>query len=406
MIFGAVIGILIIFVIIKKGLKSRDDDVKRKPKRIFGVYAPIGKWYYFKYFVFRALLILRRLKYRLCGKRFFHKENVLEKLQTLSNHKLAFDAVFFHAVTQDGMYFCCGIERRHEAKVVGLVYLVLPEYGILESETLPKTTMDADTDSIYYQKCYSGGGLTMTPVKPMKKWKVQFRGKMRVHNSPNKTVDIELEADWHSDYKWFFFEVDVPSKVLARAIARETWDKEYFQRLKEAHQSHYEQMGYLSGKLKVDGKTIKLEEVDAFRDHSFGHKRDWSLMHRYIYHMFYLSDRTKIAIGVVSQPSTTSLLEMGFVNHPDGRLDPVESVDLVLYEHGEDGVMPAEMAFTFVAGGETYDVRVEYVQEAVHYKGSDIEARLHERFIVCEVNGVPGRGISEWHYNNCQNKEE
>ncbi|KAG5862648.1 hypothetical protein JTB14_018122 [Gonioctena quinquepunctata] len=125
-------------------------------------------------------------------------------------------------------------------------------------------------------------------------------------------------------------------------------------------------------------------------------------MHRYIFHMFYLSNKVKISIGVISQPTTSSHLEMGWVNHPDGRIHPVESTDLILYEHGENGVLPKELCFTFVAGGETYDVKVRYLHETMHYKGNDSDALMHERFTECQVNGVTGRGISEWHYNNCK----
>ncbi|KAJ8978566.1 hypothetical protein NQ317_012090 [Molorchus minor] len=158
-------------------------------------------------------------------------------------------------------------------------------------------------------------------------------------------------------------------------------------------------MGYLNGKLKVDDKVIQLNEIDAFRDHSFCFKRDWSLMHRYIYHMFYLSDRTKISVGVVCQPCTTSSLGMGFVNHPSGKIDAIESCDLLLYQHGENGILNKELCFAFVADGITYEVKIKYDHDEVHYKGRNGEAKMHERFLTCEVNGVPGRGISEWHYN-------
>lgn len=131
-----------------------------------------------------------------------------------------------------------------------------------------------------------------------------------------------------------------------------------------------------------------------------GNKRDWLLMHRYIFHMFYLSDGTKMSIGVASQPCTASHLELGFVSKPDKSVHAIDSCDLILYQHGENGKPPKNLSFSFTANGEKYEASVEVEYEAVHFVGNNREARMVERFIKCTVNGVTGRGISEWHYNN------
>ncbi|KAJ8912966.1 hypothetical protein NQ315_000022 [Exocentrus adspersus] len=120
-------------------------------------------------------------------------------------------------------------------------------------------------------------------------------------------------------------------------------------------------MGYLNGKVDIDGNAIQLMDLDAFRDHSF---------------------------------------EMGFIVHPNGEMDAIDTCDLLLYQHGEDGTISKELCFTFTANDFIYEVKVQYEHDFVHYVGNDIEAKMNERFLTCEVNGVPGRGISEWHYNN------
>ena len=53
-------------------------------------------------------------------------------------------------------------------------------------------------------------------------------------------------------------------------------------------------------------------------------------------------------IGVVSQPSTFSSLELGYVCTPNGRCLPVQEVDLPLWQHGEGGSDPKDFAFRFV----------------------------------------------------------
>lgn len=55
----------------------------------------------------------------------------------------------------------------------------LPQYGILESEKMPSTKLKADPESIYKQNCYAAEGICFTPLEPMKRWKMSFKGKLR-----------------------------------------------------------------------------------------------------------------------------------------------------------------------------------------------------------------------------------
>lgn len=105
-------------------------------------------------------------------------------------------------------------------------------------------------------------------------------------------------------------------------------------------------------------------------------------------------------IGVVSHPCVSSQLEMGYVLQPDKQIHAVEYCNLQLYQHGENGRLPKNYGFSFMANGNTYDVDLVTEHEAVHYKGVDDEAKLVERFLRVQVNGIKGRAISEWHYNN------
>ncbi len=63
-------------------------------------------------------------------------------------------------------------------------------------------------------------------------------------------------------------------------------------------------------------------------------------------------------VGVVSQPSTFSSLELGYAYTPQGQCLPVEEVDLPLWQHGEGGDHPKDFGFRFKAGGEWHEVQV------------------------------------------------
>lgn len=138
-----------------------------------------------------------------------------------------------------------------------------------------------------------------------------------------------------------------------------------------------------------------------------GFKRDWSIMHRYIFHMLYLENDARICLGVISQPCTTSHLEIGYMVQPNKEIHPIINCNLQLYQHGEDGVPHKdEISFIFNTNQDEYEVKVVYKTQAVHYVGNNCEAKMCERFVECEVNGIKGRGISEWHYNNTNEKNK
>lgn len=160
-------------------------------------------------------------------------------------------------------------------------------------------------------------------------------------------------------------------------------------------------MGQIDGYLEINGDK-RLISLNGFRDHSFGHRRDWTLMHRYIYHVLHLKDGKRISVGVISQPCTSSHLEMGYVLLPNNQIYPIIECDLKLYQHGENGKPPKNLTFSIKTTLQTYIIKVEVEAEEVHYKGNDIEAKLYERFIKCLVDGVEGRGIAEWHYNHAE----
>ena len=69
------------------------------------------------------------------------------------------------------------------------------------------------------------------------------------------------------------------SWTVARAMSREPWSKEYFDRLKAAHQNHYEQFGDVKGTIEVDDEVHNLD-VQVMKDHTHGSIRDWTLLHR------------------------------------------------------------------------------------------------------------------------------
>jgi len=56
--------------------------------------------------------------------------------------------------------------------------------------------------------------------------------------------------------------------------------------------------------------------------------------------------------------------------------------------------------FCLSVGPTVYTVQVTVEYAATHYVGWKWEARMVERFVRYIVNGIPGIGVSEFHYHN------
>ena len=44
--------------------------------------------------------------------------------------------------------------------------------------------------------------------------------------------EVDLTGEYNSDLEYFDFDSDMEPLVVARAMAREVWDKQYFQRIR------------------------------------------------------------------------------------------------------------------------------------------------------------------------------
>ncbi|CAB3361611.1 Hypothetical predicted protein [Cloeon dipterum] len=270
------------------------------------------------------------------------------------------------------------------------------------SPKLPDTTLQ-QTKEEEEAGVFGAEGLKLEPIEPMKRWKLTYNGKMRLSEAPEKELSVVLNAEWKSNLPVFDFDTDMDPSPVARALAKETWSREFFQILKEAHQSHYEQHGDIEGVVTIDGVKYPLN-LNSMRDHSYGHKREWKNFHRYALHMGTLEDGTRFCASIVSCPINFSQIELGYLYKPNGHVVPLQRCDLQLYQHGEDGTPPLDYAFNFWAGDKKYCVQVKVLHTPEFYIADEWEARVVERMVTFRVNGIAGWGIAEWEYRNTMGK--
>ncbi|CAL4064911.1 unnamed protein product [Meganyctiphanes norvegica] len=367
-------------------------------KKILSVYTTTNILYWPKVAIFYCLVSLRRWRASknaaTSGSGYGVKSRTtpeaMECPQTLSDHPKAIDAVYFCSGSPEGIYLVAATARRPKGVINGVLFIRIPGVGLLELPRMPDTILFGNDEE------FSAEGLSLRCVKPMTEWQIKYTGPMKINGDPSTFHNVELDAVWTSRHRYFDFDVDMDVGALSRSMAREPWTSQYFKNLQEAHQTHYEQFGGIEGQVNIDGNTHKLT-LDCMRDHSYGYKREWKLMHRYGLHMFTTEDGLQVNVGIVCQPATCSKLELGYVCK-NGEVIPVSHVNLELWQHGEGGIPPSDYAFSFVAGGQEYFVEVSVLESPEFHIGWEWETRVLERMASFRLNGQRGWGIAEWEY--------
>lgn len=373
-------------------------SLRRDPEPFLGVYSQPGKWFWLKYSLFYTFVFLRRLGLAWnagYGRKARDTLDELDDVQKLSDHPLAIDAAYFNGYSKDGFYFGAGVQRRPKGRVESLLFIRVPDVGILEWPFSPSTaTVEAEPDTYSAQ-----GGLRFIRRIAMKSWRVTFDGELQKRET-KEVLKVKFDFIWTAKTDWFDFDTDMHAHPVCEAIARESWDRAFFDRLHDAHQTHHEQFGVLKGPLAIEGLGEQQVELKSMRDHSYGLYRDWSDFHRYILQYFAFDDGSHLAVHLVSLKPTMTHLVTGFVTEKNGTKTPIYACNRPLYTIGENGQPPEKYDFTLTAGTKRLHVQCEKVQAPVYYCGWNQEAKLHVYMCKATMNGIEGRGMCEFEYNN------
>lgn len=390
------------------------------PQPLFGVYQQQNRWYWLKRAAFAVMFWLRARKKK---GMFSQSESTgrkeegrpvdrglghtmdpfdMECCQPLLQHPYAMDSVYIGAYSEgSGHNFALRVARRSGRQAEIWLLMHVPGVGYLQHPVHPDTSIfNTDPNS------FTAGGLRFDVVHPMQRWRVSYSGQLRVgpcnslESKPDKFLDVRFTFQWDAFAPHFNYDSDLDPSLLGDAIARETWTKEYFERLHQNHQTHYEQWGELKGTMSIEGHETQQLRLKAIRDHSFGVRR-WTDFYRYIYCFLYIENGTTLQIGAVSQPGMLSHLKTGCLTYPTGEIATVTSLNLNLWEVGEtEQQPPSQWTLNFIADGISYELKVTAKQAGLLYHEADRGGIVHETFCDVTLNGRKGWGLSELFYRN------
>ncbi|XP_037725376.1 uncharacterized protein LOC119556949 [Drosophila subpulchrella] len=402
LLLGLIFGILITLVIVILKLLGL------KPPLIFDKYPLKGIFFRVKFWI--ALLVLRRLRYRIYRRNelLLGSEDHLAKIdrpQDLSNDPKSYDVVSFMAANKEGHKLMVTMERRRRGVLKAALYLWLPEKGLFSSPNLP--------DMIYFtteggeeSREFQGGGFHVYLEECMKVWRIKYKGVLKSNGEGVKKVPVDLNLRFKSSSaEHFDYNRDLSSSLIADSIAREPWNEKFYSLMRSVNhivekRTHYEQSGELAGKINFNGEALSLKML-GFRNHSFGTERCLSTINRYVYFALFMDDGSSMVVGNLSQPSFfLSSLKVGYVCSPSGKYQPLTGSNFELYSYGEKGIPPQHQNFVVRTEEKEYLIQIQVKESAVRYVGVDWESKVFNQFVACTVNGVSGQGHAEFLYRH------
>ena len=230
-----------------------------------------------------------------------------------------------------------------------------------------------------------------------KKWKISYSGKMKSMDSGDheKEYDATFEGIFTASAPIFDFTFHLNPEVLARSFAEEKWSSAFFEEVQKNNQTHYEQQGFLQGKLTIGEREILLDSP-AIRDHSFG-KREWTYMDKHFWLMALDKEGNALNVSMVGYPAIRKL-EVGNIFR-NGKQQCVLQTRGLEGKVTKKGVPDKVAVCCLLESGEKLQIIAEKEAE-VAYTFADEGYFLYEGIGTFSINGEKARGIMEFGFNS------
>ena len=237
-------------------------------------------------------------------------------------------------------------------------------------------------DMIYPSSC------PLAVYKDGEIWRMTFDGFLS--GEDGEKIQSSFEGTFSSNESAVDFFTHMPPIRTAKAMAAEKWNKKFFAEVQRNNQVHYEQLGFLSGVLRIGGQSVEIA-MPCVRDHSFG-KRDWNYMNNHLWLMA-VNDTEQLNFSMVSYPAMTAL-EVGNFKPENKSMAFVLQAD---YDRAAiaNGEAPQDFEIKLrLDSGETLDVKA-HKQSEIAYLFQDGQYKLVEGVADFTINGKAFRGIIE-----------
>ncbi|XP_076364224.1 rifampicin phosphotransferase-like [Tachypleus tridentatus] len=326
------------------------------------------------------------------------EETALETPQP-SNHLAGHsDEIFFYGVKSTGECLVVKFSRLQN-KMAEVMVLLKTADG--RQYSYP----DGPTQIIFAgdKNDFSGGGLKLTCLSAMRKWRISFNGLLKETyqtTEEHKVVHVKFSFIWFAMSNIYDLTSDLRLDEIAEALAKEQWsgwlpDVSSLENALDV----YEQGGQLLGSISVEGLE---EEIILWgtRRRCLGSSVEF---YRSVDFFGFTNNGNMFHISALSIQGIVSNLVCGHYLHSSGILFPIRSCNFKLPSTAENKQIPHFVRFTFRAGQKDYHSLVEMKTNFCHYKNGTTEQ--HIKYSNITLNGHEGTGLYMFLYRTKEHRQ-
>ncbi|XP_076307206.1 rifampicin phosphotransferase-like isoform X2 [Tachypleus tridentatus] len=245
---------------------------------------------------------------------------------------------------------------------------------------------------------FRGGGITITCISAMRKWRISFNGILREKSAISENtriVHVKFNFIWNAMSDVQDMTSDIDPGLVADALAKEPWAG-YFPNISKLENALniYEQAGQFLGTVIIDELEDELT-LWGIRKRSLGQA---VRLHRSVDFYGFTTDGNLFHVGATSLPRIVSNLVYGHYIHSNGMMFPLTSCDFQLPLLAENKLIPSSEKFTFVAAKKMFECTVDFGDHLCDFIGENNEQHFKHSSI--SLNGIKGSGISVFLYKN------
>lgn len=250
-------------------------------------------------------------------------------------------------------------------------------------------------------------GLSISLIEVGRLWAFAYKGKLnKVHINENKLgtlldeeVEVEINGTFKSESKMFDYASHIDHDLLASAIAKEKWHKDFIRAVNETNVARVEQQGQIEATIKLNDKDI-IFKSNAMREHSFGYS-DWNRMNRHFLLITLIRKGEALNLSRIAYPQVDKLITGYF--EKDDRIQQI-SKNTNGARVPNVGYIPEVFFYSVeLQNGVHFNVKAN-VEVIIPYTIHNGEYIIYEGIGTFEINRRKGRGVMEFGFNIDENK--
>lgn len=235
--------------------------------------------------------------------------------------------------------------------------------------------------------------LKVNCVTPGKSWEAFFDGKL-MDQATKKLHDVKFSIQFENRLPIYDFFYSLQNPYMIEATANCKWTSSFREETAKNDQRHYEQVGWIRGKISVDGKE-EIIDMPGGRDHSFG-SRNWDYMNDHIWLFAFDEEGRVFNYSLVNYPLLKNI-NCGYsdINGEFASLKKVISNDY--QNHNGQGPDTLNLELILDNGQKLKVSATRDANNETHYQGGDYY--FQEGLGEFLINGKKAYGSIEYGFN-------